>query len=130
MDLMTGLTALGEATKIAKALRDIERDLDSSTYKAQMAELYSNLGDAKIALTDAREELRARDREIAALKAQIATLKSGESCPICQSGRLKVTASNAHPQFGVFGHQERTLTCDNSSCGHTELRKYVPPEGR
>ena len=130
MDVMTGLSALGSAIGIAKDLRDIERGVDAGAFKAQIGELYMNLGDAKIALTDAREAIHLRDQEIASLKSQIAALKSGENCPLCQTGTMKITASRADPIFGPFGHQERTLTCQNPACGHEEKRKYVPSEGR
>ena len=126
MDVMTGLAALGQAIKITKDLRDIERDLDAAAYRAQMADLYSNLGDAKIALTDARELIHERDQQIAALTARIANLTSGEACPLCQEGKMKVTSSRPDPIFGPLGHQERTLTCQNAECAYVEKRKVAP----
>ena len=91
-----------------------------------MAELYSNLADIKMALSDAKLALHEKDAQIQKLKTQIEALQSGESCAICGAGKLKVTASRPHPQFGVFGHQERTLACQNPDCGHTEKRKFIP----
>lgn len=126
MDIMSALASVGQAIKIAKDLREIERDMDSASYKAKAADLYSNLADLKMALTDAKEELHEKDTVIKKLQAEIDTLKSGETCPLCGVGRLQVTASRADPTFGVFGHQQRTLTCQNAECGHSEMRKIVP----
>ncbi len=126
MDIIAGLTAAGQAVQIVKDLRDIERDLDSATYKAQMAELYSNLADVKIALSDAKEQMQNKDQQIRALQAQIATMQAGELCPICQTGRMKVTASKPHPTFGVMGVLERTLSCQNEACGHSDKVMHDP----
>lgn len=128
MDLAGGLAAVGQALGIAKALKDIDKSFDAATHKVRVAELYSSLAEVKMALTDAREEIHAKDGEIKRLKEYIDGLKSGEVCPICQKGRLKVVSSRPHPQFGVFGHQERTLKCDGVECGHTEKRKHEPKD--
>ncbi|WP_144405874.1 hypothetical protein [Brucella anthropi] len=128
MDIMGALAVASQTIKITKDLRDIERDLDSASFKAQMAELYANLADIKMALSDAKEALHEKDREIKKLQAEIDTLKSGDACPLCQTGRLKVTAVRNDPTFGVFGHKQHTLVCQNEVCGHQETRKVVPPE--
>ena len=128
MDIMGALAVAGQTVKLAKDLRDLERDLDSASYKARMAELYGNLADIKMALTDAKEALHEKDGEIKRLKSDIAALKSGEICPLCQTGHLKTTAIRKDPIFGPMGHQEHTLTCQNSECGHQETRKIVPRE--
>src|SRR5580700_6298786 len=47
-----------------------------------------------------------------------------EPCPICEGGRLKVTASAPDDTFEFAGLQRRTLTCDR--CGHTESRLHDP----
>lgn len=103
MDLMSGLAALGKSLEIVKALRELEGKFNDSTFKHQIAELYSALADARIALADAREEIASRDREIAELKSIKDTKmtvvsyrgfnfgidESGESigrpfCPVCE----------------------------------------------
>ena len=126
MDILTGLNALGQATAILKEIRGIEQNLDAATYKIKIAELYENLSDAKMSLTDAREALHSKDQEIKALQAQIKSLKSGENCPLCSDGTLKVTAQKPHPSFSFAGVQEQTLTCQNSTCNHSEKRLYDP----
>jgi hypothetical protein len=47
-----------------------------------------------------------------------------EPCPICEGGRLKVTASVPDDTFDFAGVQRRTLTCDR--CGHVDSRLYDP----
>ena len=124
MDIATGLTLLGQATGIVKNLREIDKGFDVAAIKAQMADLYGTLADVKIALSDARETIHERDRKIKGLEDKIAALSSGEVCPICNEGRMKVSASKEHPQFGFAGVQERTLKCEK--CGHAEKRLHDP----
>lgn len=124
MDISAALAALSQATTIVKALRSIDKSYDLATAKAQMAEVYSALADVKIALSDAREVIHARDHTIRALEAQIAVLRSGEACPLCDNGKLKVVASRPHPDFAFAGVQERTIRCD--ACGHSEKRFHDP----
>lgn len=124
MDIATGLTLLAQATGIVKDLRSIDKSFDLAVLKSQMAELYGTLADVKIALSDAREVIHEREQKIKGLEDKIATLTSGEACPMCNEGRMKIAASRAHPQFGFAGVQERTLKCDK--CGHSEKRLHDP----
>ena len=124
MDIATGLTLLAQATGIVKNLQDIDKGFDAAALKSQMADLYSTLADVKIALSDARETIHERDRKITELEDKITALSSGEACPICNAGRMKVVASHPHPHFGFAGVQERTLKCDK--CGHTEKHLHDP----
>jgi hypothetical protein len=103
VDIITAVTALGHAIKITKDLRDIDRGLDAAAYKAKMADLYGTLADVKMALTDALEAIHDKDQELKELRAEIDKLK-----------------------LGVFRVQERTLTCNNTECKHTELRNFDP----
>ena len=124
MDVAAGLALLGQATSIVKNLRDIEKGFDVAALKVQMAELYGTLADVKIALSDAREAIHDKDKKIRELEEKISTLNSGESCPICGEGRMKIASSREHPHFGFAGVQERTLKCEK--CGHTEKRNFDP----
>ena len=126
MDLISGISAATQAVQLVKELRSIDRSVDEASFKLKLAELMEALANTKIALSEARELLSEKDAEIRELKLRLDVVNSGEACPICQMGRLKVTASRAHPVFGTFGHQERTLTCTNADCGHSEKRKYDP----
>lgn len=128
MDISAALTVISQAIGLAKDLRDIDNNLDTATHKAKMAELYGSLADVKMALTDARSELHDKNAEIEKLHQTIATLKTGETCPICGIGNLKVTSSSAHPHFGTFGLQERILKCDNENCSHSEKRRFDPED--
>ena len=126
MDIVTGLSALTQALGIAKSLRDLDRDFDVSEYKIKIADLHSALADAKMTLTDARQALHDKDQAIKDLEAKIEAMQSGEICPLCETGRMKITSSVAHPSFGRFGVQERTLTCQNEQCRHSEKHTYDP----
>lgn len=122
MDISTALALIGQATGLVKDLREIDKSFDSAAVKAKMADLYSTLADVKIALSDAREEIHQKEQKINELEGRVAALTSGEACPLCDGGQMKVTKSHPHPQFGVFGTQERTLTC--MKCGHSEPRLF------
>ena len=128
MDLGAGLTLLSQATVIVKDLRDIDKGFDVAALKAKMADLYSTLADVKIALSNAQIEIHERDKQIRQLEAKVAALTSGEVCPICNTGRLKVTSVYAHPQLGPVGVQEKTLKCD--ICTHVEDRMIEPASRR
>lgn len=95
--------------------------------KARMADLDVTLADVKIALSHVRETIHERDNQIKQLEGKITAFTSGELCPICNTGRLKVISVHAHPQLGPVGVQEKTLKCDN--CPHLERRMH-DPEGR
>lgn len=124
MDISTGLTLLGQATGIVKELREIEKGFDLAMLKLQMADLYATLADVKIALSDARETIQEKERKIRELEDKIAILTSGEACPICRTGRMRVVSSVEHPHFGFAGVQERTLKC--TDCNHSEKHLHDP----
>lgn len=123
MDVAAGLTLLGQATSIVKNLRDIEKGFDVAALKVQMAELCGTLADVKIALSDAKEAIHDKDKKIRELEEKISTLNSGELCPICGEGRMKI-ASSRDQHFGFPGVQERSLKCEK--CGHAEKRMFDP----
>lgn len=124
MDIATGLTLLTQATSIVKDLRQIDKGFDLAVLKSQTADLYGTLADVKIALSDARETIHEKDLKIKELEDKIKAFMSGEVCPICETGRLKIVASIEHPQFGFAGVQERTLKCTN--CNHSEKHLHDP----
>lgn len=124
MDIAAGLTLLGQAAGIVKDLRAIEKGFDLAAVKAQMADLYGTLAEVKIALSDAHDTIRDKERKIKEFEDKIVTLTSGEFCPICESGRMKVVESVEHPDFGFAGVHERTLKC--TDCNHSEKRLHDP----
>jgi C4-type Zn-finger protein len=126
LDIATALTLLGQATRIVKDLRELDKGFDLAAMKAQMANLYGTLADVKIALSDAREAIHDKEKKIKELEDKIAAVTFGETCPICSEGRMKVSASHEHPHFGFAGVQERILRCDK--CGHSEKRFHDPNE--
>jgi Zn finger protein HypA/HybF involved in hydrogenase expression len=68
MDFAAGLAAAAQALNVVKQIRDIDNAMSVAELKAKMADLYGKLADVRMALTDAQEEVRAKDAEIAALK--------------------------------------------------------------
>ena len=71
MDLATGLAGLNAALTTLKGLRSLEKAYDQAALKAQIVDLMEHVSDAKMALLDAKEQIQARDDEIAALKAKL-----------------------------------------------------------
>jgi hypothetical protein len=124
MDIANGLTLIGQAIGIVKDLRELDKGFDVAVLKSQMADLYGTLADVKIALSDAREELHQRDQKIRELEERITSLASGDACPLCEAGRMKVVASKPHKHFAFAGVQERTVKCDK--CGHSEQHMHDP----
>jgi hypothetical protein len=81
MDVISGISAATQAIGIAKTLRSIEKNYDQATYMAQIADLINALTDAKLALSDAKDGLAERDKEIDRLRASFevkATLVEGD----------------------------------------------------
>jgi chromosome segregation ATPase len=124
MDFAVALASAAQALNIVKQLREIDKNVSEGELKSAMADLYGKLADLKIALSDARETIHEKDRQIKELGDRIAALTSGEACPICNVGRMKVASSREHPHFGFAGVQERIIKCDH--CTHSENRMYDP----
>ena len=114
MDFMSGLSAASTAISIAKDLREIDRSVDEASYKLKLADLTAALADTKLALTEARQKM-------SELETALATATEGEVCPICKTGRLKVTSVEKHTFIGAEFH---TSSCDNDSCEYENQREY------
>lgn len=103
MDISGAIALAGETIKLVKGLKDIDHALDKSELKGNMAQLYSDLADVKMALVDAQTELRQKDEEIAQLRSaqdfsdDLVTVKGykfqtnaagepigGAFCPLCE----------------------------------------------
>jgi hypothetical protein len=128
MDFSVALATTAQALGIVKQLREIDKGISEAELKSSMADLYGKLADLKIALSDARETIHDKDKQIKVLQDQIATLTSGENCPVCNNGRFKVVASVPDPIFGDLGVLLRTMRCD--SCNHTEKHQFDPSDRR
>lgn len=72
MDVVAALGGISNAITIARALQSIDRSYDSAVLKGQLAEIMSALADAKMTLSDAREEIAEKDREIKRLRGDFA----------------------------------------------------------
>ena len=68
MDIAIALTSLARSMEVLNAMRNIDKNFDAATQKAEIANLLGSLADAKIALVDARDEMSSLNREIASLK--------------------------------------------------------------
>ncbi len=68
MDIPTALTSVSTALGIVSALRNIEKDFDAASFKLHVADLASQLADAKIALLELQDVMQQKDRELARLK--------------------------------------------------------------
>ncbi len=79
MEIMSGISAVANAYKIAKALRDLEKDFDAVTYKQQIIELMEGLNDARSALMDAHESNKNLEDDIQKLKAAFSKLDELET---------------------------------------------------
>ena len=71
VDISAGLAALSAAAETIKHLRNLDKQIDLSSLKLQLAELTNSLADARIALADAKVDLNEKDRLIRDLEAKI-----------------------------------------------------------
>jgi DNA repair exonuclease SbcCD ATPase subunit len=71
VDMMTALATASQAVRLAQDLRGIDKAVDEAEFKLKVADLTVALSDLKLALAQAREELSAKDMEIAGLKKQL-----------------------------------------------------------
>lgn len=67
MEIPAALASINAAIAIAKSLRSIEKSYDEALLKSSIADLYSALAEAKMGLSDLKDELAAKDKEIVAL---------------------------------------------------------------
>ncbi len=125
-EIVSGLNAANLAAQLIKDLKQIDRSIDEATFKLKLAELTEALADTKIALSEVREILATRDAEIRALREQLESAVSGDTCPVCRAGKMQTLRVKKHPTFGDLGVQEKTLRCDNAACGHDEERMHDP----
>lgn len=136
MDLIAGLAATAKGLEIAKALRDIDRSMEAAEYRAKIADLIDQLTDAKIALSEARETIAAKDAEIRRLTevqaAKVKTLRNKDGfnfgfvdgqvnqlpfCPTCEQQGKQIMFS---------GFDGDILRC--SACKRVEQRRITPPQ--
>lgn len=69
VDVAGALASISTSIAILKSLREIDADYDSATYKLQIADLATNLAEAKLLVVDMKDEIEAKDSEIDRLKA-------------------------------------------------------------
>ena len=64
---------------------------------------------------------------LAALESRL-RLSAHDMCPQCRSGRLRVTETAPHPEFGFAGIETHQVRCDRADCGYAATRLYDPNE--
>jgi hypothetical protein len=120
LDIIGGLTAAKLAVDLAKDLRQIDRSVDEATYKLKLADLTSALADMQLALTDAK-------LQIAELERSLASTNLGDLCPLCKTGRLKVTEVKPHRSSGIL--EWHTSNCDQGGCDYSNQRLFNTGSG-
>lgn len=68
MDIAATLSGIGSAISALQSWRQGERAFEAAAFKAQLADVIGALTDAKLSLAEAKEQLAAKDAEIARLK--------------------------------------------------------------
>jgi len=114
MDLLSGLSAASTAISIAKDLREIDKSVDEATYKLKLAELTEALVDAKLALSEAKEQ-------VSMLEALNSTLMNGPVCPVCHNGHLEVIEVKKWDGKTVETH---TCRCSSEQCQYLTTRVF------
>jgi len=99
MDIVTTITAVSKGLDLLKSLKEIDAEYDRATYKAQIAELMSTLAEAKTSLLDSREDLRAKEAELAELKK---TFEFKRDNTVINRGKRYEKAPDGSPQGMPF----------------------------
>lgn len=107
-------------TDLADGVRRLQK------IKAEMSavELREEILALRELLASIRETALAKDEEIADLRQKLKVATSGEGCPICREGELRVVTSRPHEHFAFAGLQTRVLEC--TACKHREERMHDP----
>ena len=118
MDIISGISAISEAAKIVRALKDLDNTLDNVEFKLAIADLTEKLADAKVALSEAKVALNDKEVENRELRGQVEAFAKGDLCRVCKIGRMTVLSVKPHGIFGALGANEETKSCDNPDCNH------------
>lgn len=144
MEIGSALAALSASIGLVKDIKDAAFSLDSAQLKAQMAELYSSLADARMQPANINHVLRQKDEEIERLRASHALKKQlirhrgeyyekdAEGCPVgapfCEycynRGILARKIEAARPKEGL------RVYCPECQNEFRHLKAYLWPEER
>jgi len=64
MDITSAISTISQSIEIIRFLKDIEKDYSNAEFKLKFAELYSNLAEVKVALSDAQTKISEQERII------------------------------------------------------------------
>lgn len=140
MEILAGIAAAKQALDIARAMRGLEQSFDQATMKAKLVDLIDALSDAKLALTDAKEDLAERDNTIATLKANFelsgALIKADGDYeyftgpngkplgfPVCPSCRIEGSIVQLKQDGASFDAR-----CPKCKTKFSPVTCYLPPE--
>lgn len=118
MELGAALSAISNAMALAKTLRGIQQDYDIASIRAQMAEIYDALADARIALAEAKGTIAERDLKIKELEGGPVP---GEPCPYCGARAMRMTSQSMNSQRELW-------TC--GECGQEKEIRHDLTGGR
>ena len=121
-DLITGITT---AIDIAKKLRDLNKKVGEAEFKTLLAELYSELGDAKLEATNLKSDLADRKREIVDLKAQV-NQREQES-PVVEQGAYKFPGDDNLYCTACFVARKQKVPLTEQIGAWAQLGKWLCP---
>jgi hypothetical protein len=78
-------------------------------------------------LKDLEDQIEMLHERLAAIESRL-RLSAQDMCPQCRSGRLRVTDTSLHPEFGFAGIETHRVRCDRAECGYAGTRLYDPNE--
>jgi hypothetical protein len=119
MSIIGATNSISRALAISKKLLDLCQNVRDKEIKRLLADLSLELAEAKIRISDLKEENSHLKKRIKALD----SIK-GAPCPRCNQKGLKIVSSSPDMIFGVLGDVRRTHQC--SLCGFTENRIVSP----
>jgi hypothetical protein len=141
LDIANILGSISSAIAVTKELVQIDKAFDEAQWKLKLAELTTALADAKIGLAELRDEIQARDAEIAKLQKAFAfqgeCIRVGDDIYEQRDGKPvgMPFCPRCHGVDGVFVklvetiEQGRPAKCPNCKGNLGRKGRYLYPDG-